>query len=156
MAEKDETRTKTGNAAAIADLKAAMAKGYPMAFNNMANALQRGEGVAKDADKAADLYMETLNRVIHCCWVPIARHLLIFLISGASRSCVHDCDVGLAARLFNAHGGQRSIGIQSKKTASSSRAKSKSSGASSLMKSSPKLVAIENGFKASEVRRRQG
>src|SRR5262249_31026734 len=57
--------------------KAAMAKGYPMAFNNMAFAYQHGNGVEEDTDKAADLYLETLNRVLHCCWVAVARHLLV-------------------------------------------------------------------------------
>jgi hypothetical protein len=53
-----------------------MSKGYPMAFNNMANALQLGKGIAKDEGKAADLYLETFNRVLQCCWAPVARQIL--------------------------------------------------------------------------------
>jgi hypothetical protein len=67
---------KATDAAAVAELQAAAAGGYPIAFNNLALAYQRGEGTAKDEDKAADLYLEGFNRIVHCCWVPVARHLL--------------------------------------------------------------------------------
>jgi tetratricopeptide (TPR) repeat protein len=73
---KDEARTKTASDAMLADLKAAMERGYPMAFNNMANAYASGEGVEKDANRAADLYLEATNRVLHCCWVPVAHRIL--------------------------------------------------------------------------------
>jgi tetratricopeptide (TPR) repeat protein len=73
---EDWTGAKASDGAAIADLKSAIALGYPAAFNNMAYAFLRGEGLDADADKAAQLFMETLNRTIYCCWVPVARHLL--------------------------------------------------------------------------------
>jgi hypothetical protein len=50
---KDEAAAKLSDASALHDLEAAMSKGYPMAFNNMANALQLGKGIAKDEGKAA-------------------------------------------------------------------------------------------------------
>jgi hypothetical protein len=75
-AHKSKASTEASDAVALANLDAAMAKGYPVAFNNMAYKLQRGEGIAKDERKAADLYLETLNRVLYCCWVPVARHIL--------------------------------------------------------------------------------
>jgi WD40 repeat protein/tetratricopeptide (TPR) repeat protein len=61
---------------AVAELQAAAAGGYPIAFNNLALAYQRGEGAPKDEEKASDLYLEGFNRMVHCCWVPVARHLL--------------------------------------------------------------------------------
>jgi hypothetical protein len=73
---KDEARTKTADDAQLADLKAAMERGYPMAFNNLGYAYEMGEGVEKDPDRAADLYLETTNRVLKCCWVPVARRIL--------------------------------------------------------------------------------
>jgi tetratricopeptide (TPR) repeat protein len=75
-AAEDWSSAHANDATAIADLRAAMAMGYPLAFNNMAHALLAGEGTAPDAAKAADLFMETLNRTIHCCWTLVARHLL--------------------------------------------------------------------------------
>ena len=30
----------------------------------------------KDEDKAADYQLQAFNRVLHCCWVPVARQLL--------------------------------------------------------------------------------
>ena len=62
--------------ARLADLAAAMERGYPMAFNNQGYAYANGNGVEKDEAKAADLYLETFNRVAHCCVPPVARHLL--------------------------------------------------------------------------------
>jgi len=32
--------------------------------------------VTRNDDKASDLSLETFNRVVHCCWVPVAHHLL--------------------------------------------------------------------------------
>jgi hypothetical protein len=61
---------------ALDDYRAAMASGYPAAFHDMAIAYEHGSGVKMDEDKAADLTLEMLNRVLHCCWVPVARHLL--------------------------------------------------------------------------------
>jgi hypothetical protein len=67
---------KEADAAAVAELQAAAAGGYPIAFNNLALAFERGEGAAKDEEKAADLRLEGFNRLVHCCWEPVARHLL--------------------------------------------------------------------------------
>jgi tetratricopeptide (TPR) repeat protein len=73
---KDDAGAKAYYASAFRDLEAAMAKGYPMAFNNMAIALKQGESVEKDESRAADLGVETLNRVLQCCWAPVARQVL--------------------------------------------------------------------------------
>ena len=59
-----------------ADLEVAMNKGYPMAFNNMGYAFLNGEGVDKSPKKGANLYLETFNRVVHCCGTQVAGHLL--------------------------------------------------------------------------------
>jgi TPR repeat protein len=75
-AKKDTNTALVSFAAAITDLQTAMTRGYPMAFNNVASAYRDGEGVTKDQAKAAALSVEFLNRVIHCCTVPVARHLL--------------------------------------------------------------------------------
>ena len=64
------------HAAFLSDLEAAMKQDYPMAFNNMAITLKSGEGVENNEKKAADLYVQTFTRVPHCCWVPVARHIL--------------------------------------------------------------------------------
>jgi WD40 repeat protein len=72
----DKAKASEVDAAAIDGLKAAAAGGYPVALNSLAFAYDIGEGVAKDEAKAADLYLEAFNRVVHCCWVPVARHLL--------------------------------------------------------------------------------
>jgi len=32
--------------------------------------------VEKNPDKAADLKLEAANRVLHCCWTPVARRIL--------------------------------------------------------------------------------
>lgn len=58
------------------DLEVAMGKGYPMAFNNMGYAYLSGNGVEKSIEKGADLYLETLNRIVRCCGAPVAEHLL--------------------------------------------------------------------------------
>jgi tetratricopeptide (TPR) repeat protein len=63
-------------AAALADLEASRALGYPMAINNLAISYDYGERVTKDEDKAAELNLEFQNRVFHCCWAAVARHLL--------------------------------------------------------------------------------
>ena len=76
LAANDKTRAEQNDAVAIQDFNAALERGYPLAFNNVAIAYQSGRGVAMDVAKAADLYLETFNRIIHCCWVPVARHLL--------------------------------------------------------------------------------
>ena len=72
----DKAKASELDAAAIDGLKAAADGGYPVALNNLALAYWRGEGVAKDEDKAADLDLEAFNGTVHCCWVPVARHLL--------------------------------------------------------------------------------
>ena len=76
LAENDKTRADQHDAAALEDFKAAMAKGYPAAFNNVAIAYNDGRAIAKDQHKAADTYLETTNRFVHCCWEPVARHLI--------------------------------------------------------------------------------
>ncbi len=65
-----------GGATAITDYQAAMASSYPAAFNNVAIMFANGEGVEKNSDKAEDLYVQVLNRTIHCCAVPVVRYLL--------------------------------------------------------------------------------
>jgi hypothetical protein len=72
----DKVAAEKGFAAALADYEAARALGYPMAFNNLAFRYENGGGVKKDEDKAAELYLEFQNRVVHCCWATVARHLL--------------------------------------------------------------------------------
>ena len=63
------------NAAAGADFEAAMAAQYPMAFYNAAlPADSSGDGRARD--RAPPRLSEALNRVLYCCWAPVARHLL--------------------------------------------------------------------------------
>jgi TPR repeat protein len=52
---KDEVAVTANRASALADYEAAIAKGYPMAFNNMALAFQEGHGVAKSAVRAQGL-----------------------------------------------------------------------------------------------------
>lgn len=76
LAASDKTRAEQNHAAAMHDFNAALERGYPVAFNNAAIAYRRGQGVPTDEVKAGDLYLETLNRIIHCCWMPVARHLL--------------------------------------------------------------------------------
>jgi tetratricopeptide (TPR) repeat protein len=73
---KDEVATKAHKCAALTDYEAAMAKGYPIAFNNMAVAFEEGSGVAKNEVRTQGFQLQTLNRVLYCCWVPVARHLL--------------------------------------------------------------------------------
>ncbi len=63
-------------AAAAVDLETSRAGGYPMAANNLDIRFENGEGVTKDPDKAADLYLEFQNHVLQCCWSVVARHLL--------------------------------------------------------------------------------
>jgi len=58
------------------DLEIAMAKGYPMAFNNMGYAYLQGNGVNMSMERGADLYLETFNRIVRCCGAPVARHLI--------------------------------------------------------------------------------
>jgi hypothetical protein len=72
----DENDANQAFASAFADLQAAAAAGYPMAFNNLAISYQNGEGVAKDAAKAADLHLEQMNRTLACCFAAVARDLL--------------------------------------------------------------------------------
>lgn len=74
---KDEVAVTANRASALADYEAAIAKGYPMAFNNMALAFQEGHGVAKSAVRAQGLKLQTLNHVLYCCWVSVARQLLV-------------------------------------------------------------------------------
>jgi hypothetical protein len=73
---KDEVRMKIADDATLADLKVAMERGYPMAFHNMGRAYENAEGVDEEANKATDLYVEATNRVLHCCWVAVARQML--------------------------------------------------------------------------------
>jgi hypothetical protein len=70
------SQVKEADTAAAAEFQAAAAGGYPIAFNNLALAFQRGEGAPKNEEKAYDLYLEGFNRIVHCCWEPVARHLL--------------------------------------------------------------------------------
>jgi lipoprotein NlpI len=72
----DTGGTEANESAAVADFRSAMAQGYPMAYNNMANAFEDGRGVSKNTSKAGELRVETLNRVLYCCWVTVARQLL--------------------------------------------------------------------------------
>lgn len=60
----------------FADLAAAMKRDYPMAFNNQAYTYDWGDGIAKDDEKAADLYLVTLNHMARCCGPTAVRHLL--------------------------------------------------------------------------------
>ena len=76
LAEGDKAKGDKLDADAIAELKLAAEGGYPIAFNNLGFAYRQGEGFDEDEDKAADLYLETFNRVVHCCWTPVARYLL--------------------------------------------------------------------------------
>ncbi|MEQ1712545.1 MAG: hypothetical protein ABL908_14245, partial [Hyphomicrobium sp.] len=73
---KDDTLVAQHRAAEAADLQRAMELGYPMAFHNEANRYDNGQGVEKDKAKAAALYLEFFNRVMACCWAPVARQLL--------------------------------------------------------------------------------
>ena len=75
-AEKDESLAAKHDTAKITDLKAAMARGYPMAFNNMGVAVRDGHGVKKNQEKANELFLQRLNRIIHCCWHTAANHLI--------------------------------------------------------------------------------
>jgi WD40 repeat protein/tetratricopeptide (TPR) repeat protein len=75
-AAKDQENANKYYAAALADFESAMKQNYPWAFNNMAAALEDGDGVTKDPDKAADLHAQSLNQLLYCCWVPVARRLL--------------------------------------------------------------------------------
>jgi hypothetical protein len=75
-AASDKAKAGDADTAALDGLKRAADGGYPAAFNNLAFAYRWGDGVAKDEDKAAGLHLEASNRVVHCCWVPVARHLL--------------------------------------------------------------------------------
>lgn len=72
----DQTIASEHQFASLADLKTAMDLGYPMAFNNMGYAYENGEGVDKDEVKRGDFYLEFANRVMACCSVAVARHLL--------------------------------------------------------------------------------
>jgi tetratricopeptide (TPR) repeat protein len=85
---KDEVATKANDAAALADYQAATAKGYPMAFNNMALAFAQGLGVAKNEGRAQAFQLQTLNHVLYCCWAPVARHLL----ASATRNSTFDSE----------------------------------------------------------------
>jgi hypothetical protein len=59
------------------DLKAAIAKGYPIAVNNLATLYEDSQGVEKNPAKAADLNFEFLNRVARCCMASAIRALLV-------------------------------------------------------------------------------
>ncbi len=72
----DDTLVAQHRAAEAADMQRAMELGYPMAFNNEANRYDNGQGVEKDKTKAAALNLEFFNRVMACCWAPVARQLL--------------------------------------------------------------------------------
>ena len=72
----NDDEAKLHFAAEQEDLKAAIAKGYPIAYHNLATAYEDGRGVDKDPDKAADLQLQFFNRVVLCCAVPAARALL--------------------------------------------------------------------------------
>jgi TPR repeat protein len=54
----------------------AAAHGYPIAFNNLANAYQDGVGVHKDSNQAFKYYLQAFNRVVACCAVRVAQHIL--------------------------------------------------------------------------------
>lgn len=75
-AANDETAATADYAAALSDYDAAMAAGYPAAFNNVRLMLANGQGAKRDPAKAADLNLQTLNRVIYCCALPVVRRLL--------------------------------------------------------------------------------
>jgi tetratricopeptide (TPR) repeat protein len=74
--QNDESQRAQHQAAALADLRIAAEEGYPIAFNNLALAYQNGEGVEEDGHKAADFYLETFNRIVACCAVRVAQHIL--------------------------------------------------------------------------------
>jgi hypothetical protein len=75
-AANDETAARAGYTAALTDYEAAMAADYPAAFNNVGFMLTNGQGATKDLDKASDFNLQTLNRVIYCCSLPVVRRLL--------------------------------------------------------------------------------
>lgn len=72
----DEAGAAEHSAPYLADLVLAMDMGYPFAFNSIAYAFEYGLSVEKDATEAGDLYLEFYNRVMACCWAPVAGHLL--------------------------------------------------------------------------------
>jgi hypothetical protein len=74
--QNDESELVKNEASALADLRIAAEQGYPIAFHNLANTHQRGEGVENDKHKAANLYLETFNRIVACCAVSVAQHIL--------------------------------------------------------------------------------
>ena len=72
----NQDRAKQNLALGIENLQDAKKADYPMAFNNLALAFAKGEGVGPNTEEAKALYLERLNRFIHCCWAPIAEELL--------------------------------------------------------------------------------
>jgi WD40 repeat protein len=75
-AANDETTARADYASALTDYEAAMAADYPAAFDNVGFMLTNGQGATRDLDKAADFNLQTLNRVIYCCALPVVRRLL--------------------------------------------------------------------------------
>jgi len=54
-----------------------MAAGYPIAFYNMALAIRDTDNNdPTEQSKAAAYMLQAFNRVMQCCWTPVARHLL--------------------------------------------------------------------------------
>jgi WD40 repeat protein/tetratricopeptide (TPR) repeat protein len=72
----NEALSAKHSAAKFSDLKVAMAQGYPIAFNNMGVYYRDGDGREKNSDHAAGYFVETFNRIVVCCAVRIAQHLL--------------------------------------------------------------------------------
>ena len=75
-AANDDQTARDQARLAIDDLEVAMRKGYPMAFNQMGNALREGEGVTKNEAKSIEIKRATFNRMLHCCWAKAGRALL--------------------------------------------------------------------------------
>lgn len=63
-------------AEARSDYEAAMAKGYPAAFNNMGQMIYYGQGVTVDRSQAAADFVQAFNRFVYCCAKPVALALL--------------------------------------------------------------------------------
>lgn len=77
MAAEANDRESLRHSASLskADFQAAAKLGYPIAFNNLAFDLG-GSANESVLDDAASLYLQALNRTLHCCWPLIARTLL--------------------------------------------------------------------------------
>lgn len=73
---RDNSVAEKHRAARRLDLGASMELGYPYAFVAQGVDYEEGFGVAKDMDKAADHYLQGLNRTLACCVVAAANELI--------------------------------------------------------------------------------